>query len=87
MTNEKKKMTFEEARHYIEDGYITKMTPVDMETLCAYFQCTPKTLRRRVVRGELPPSHKEGRRNIWSLSEIRSMLQSKMKQTRFKRTA
>ena len=80
-------MSFEEARHYVEDGVVTKMTTVDMDTLCAYFQCTPKTLKRRVDRGELPRYCKEGRRNIWSLSEIRAMLQARMKQTRFKQTA
>ena len=87
MVKTKIKMTFEEARHYIEDGTFTKLTPVDMETLCAYFKCTPKTLKRRADRGDLPPYHKEGRRNVWMLADIRAMLQARTKQNRFKRTA
>ena len=84
----KHKITFEEARHYIEDGYVTKMTPVDTETLCAYFNCTSKTLKRRCDRGELPsPNHKEGNRNIWLLAEIRRRLQERAKQKRFRQAA
>ena len=87
MSEAKVRMTFEEARHYIEDGTFTKLTPVDMETMCAYFKCTPKTLKRRADKGEIPPSYKEGRRNYWRLADVRAMLQARTKQTRFKRTA
>ena len=72
-------MNYEEARHLVEDGVVTKMTTVDTETLCVYFRCTPKTLKRRMDRGLLPQAMRFGRNNLWRLAEIRKAIEAQQK--------
>jgi predicted DNA-binding transcriptional regulator AlpA len=49
---------------------------VKQPVLQALFSCSDETIRRRVLRGELPKPSKFGRSTVWRVGDVRQALAS-----------